>query len=187
MGRVLREELLKYNDYELLYLANLDGEEAQTILFDKYLFMIKKLISKFDILPQYRDDYEQEGLLMINKAIKTYKTNSQMSFTKYVEMLIYRRFIDLERSRKRKQEEIILDNEIDYIIDQPREALTLQENLFCDLSVLSEVEKKVYELKYIHGKSNKKIALELQMNISQVYSASDRIKKKLKLMIKTAE
>ncbi len=180
MGRVMNNELLKYNDYELLYLASLEGEEAQTILFDKYLFMIKKMISRFNVSLRNRDDYEQEGLLMINKAIKTYNSSSPMTFTRYVEMLIYRRFIDLERSKKKKQEDIVGMDELDYIIDQPVLPMMLNESNLFDLSKLSTLEQKVYELKYFEGIDSAQIAGKLKIKIRQVYSASDRIKKKLR-------
>ena len=37
MKRDLRENLLKYNDYELLYMNGLSSEEARDILFEKYI------------------------------------------------------------------------------------------------------------------------------------------------------
>ena len=70
MKRDLRENLLKYNDYELLYMNGLSSEEARDILFEKYMFMIKKMIVKFNVQPNEKDDYFQEGLIALNKAIK---------------------------------------------------------------------------------------------------------------------
>mgnify|MGYP004686242223 FL=1 len=100
MKRDLRENLLKYNDYELLYMNGLSSEEARDILFEKYMFMIKKMIVKFNVQPNEKDDYFQEGLIALNKAIKTYKETSNMTFTRFVEMLIYHRFVDLTRIKK---------------------------------------------------------------------------------------
>ena len=56
MKRDLRENLLKYNDYELLYMNGLSSEEARDILFEKYMFMIKKMIVKFNVQPNEKDD-----------------------------------------------------------------------------------------------------------------------------------
>ena len=184
MGRVLKEELLKYNDYELLYLVSMGNEEAQDILFGKYLFMVKKMISRSNVSSSSKDDYEQEGMLMINKAIKTYKNDSKMTFTRYVEMLIYHRFIDLERHKNRRNEEMVSLDSIDYIIDSSNNTFILHENSLFDMSKLSEREKKVYELKFIKGLPCNRIAEELQITISQVYATTDRIKRKLRLQNK---
>lgn len=179
MRRVLRDELFKYNDYELLYLSSLGGEEATSIIFEKYSFMIKKMIARFSVPAYLHDDYEQEGLLMINKAIKTYKDNSKMTFTRYVELLIYRRFIDLERIKNKRPENLVSIDDIDYIIEQPEKEMLLNETI--DLSNLSELENKVYECKYLQGLNIKEICSKLEIKVSQVYSALERIKRKLKM------
>lgn len=184
MGRVLKEELLKYNDYELLYLVSMGNEDAQNILFGKYLFMVKKMISRFNVPSTAKDDYEQEGMLMINKAIKTYKHDSKMTFTRYVEMLIYHRFIDLERHKNKRNEEMVSLDSIDYIIDSSSNTFLLQESSPFDMSKLSEREHKVYELKFIKGLPSQRIAEELAISISQVYATTDRIKRKLRLQNK---
>ena len=178
MKRDLRENLLKYNDYELLYMNGLSSEEARDILFEKYMFMIKKMIVKFNVQPNEKDDYFQEGLIALNKAIKTYKETSNMTFTRFVEMLIYHRFVDLTRIKKKRNEENVSLDVIDYIIPEPKPTPMLYEGNVFELLKLSKRERQVYELIYNQGKTNKEVSEILGMKITQVYSTTDRIRKK---------
>lgn len=178
MKRDLRENLLKYNDYELLYMNGLSSEEARDILFEKYMFMIKKMIVKFNVQPNEKDDYFQEGLIALNKAIKTYKETSNMTFTRFVEMLIYHRFVDLIRIKKKRNEENVSLDVIDYIIPEPKPTPMLYEGNVFELLKLSKRERQVYELIYNQGKTNKEVSEILGMKITQVYSTTDRIRKK---------
>lgn len=178
MKRDLRENLLKYNDYELLYMNGLSSEEARDILFEKYMFMIKKMIVKFNVQPNEKDDYFQEGLIALNKAIKTYKETSNMTFTRFVEMLIYHRFVDLTRIKKKRNEENVSLDVIDYIIPEPKPTPILYEGNVFELLKLSKRERQVYELIYNQGKTNKEVSEILGMKITQVYSTTDRIRKK---------
>ena len=44
----------------------------------------------------------------------------------------------------------------------------------------SNIEKEIFKLKFIEGKTSKQIALELKLPIKKVYEATDRIKRKSK-------
>ena len=46
------------------------------------------------------------------------------------------------------------------------------------LTIKDKLEQKIYNLRFLEGKTYKEISELLGMNIKQIYSAVDRIKKK---------
>ena len=84
---------MAYNDYELIYLSRFGDEDVVDIMIKKYEPLVHKLISNFNVDSLNKDDYLQEGRLIISKAIKTFNEQSKMSFTRYVEMLLYHRLL----------------------------------------------------------------------------------------------
>ena len=71
MYKGIRDVQFLYNDYELLYLASMNDEEAINLILKKYEKMIYKFNQKFDVNPNCYDDYFQEARLVILKAINT--------------------------------------------------------------------------------------------------------------------
>jgi len=59
--------------------------------------------------------------------------------------------------------------------DYIKEEFVFEEPLY-----LSNIEKEIFKLKFIEGKTSKQIALELKLPIKKVYEATDRIKRKSK-------
>lgn len=179
MNRGYKEDLFKYNDYELLYMIGQDVEEAMDIMLSKYQFLIRKMIYRFHIPTSSYEDYMQEGLLMIHKAIRIYDENSTMSFTRYVEMLIYHRYIDLMRKGEFKKEQLVADEDLDYITyhESPYQ---LEERVTIAYEEFSELEKKVYELRFLQELPSKQISQKLNLPIDTVYSATERIRRKVR-------
>lgn len=174
-----KEGLFKYNDFELLYLAKENSEEAIEILLEKYKYLVFRFIKEFNIEQNLKEDYLQEGLLVINKAINIYRSDSNMTFTKFVEMLLYHRFVDM--SRKNKIVEILPIEKLDYFISSKENKEYLQETNVTEYNGLSKFEYKIYQLKYEQNLSCKKICTLLNIEPKKVYSAIDRIKKKRKI------
>ena len=171
-----KDKLFNYNDYELLYMASDDSVEAIDILLKKYRYLVLRIIKDFKIEQNKKEDFLQEGLLMVNKAIKTYKINSKMTFTKYVEMLVNHRFIDM--LRKKQNEKIMPLEDFEYVYAATETPKILAESSIYDYTGLSTLEQKIYNLRFLEGKTYKEISELLGMNIKQIYSAVDRIKKK---------
>lgn len=170
------DKLFNYNDYELLYMASEGSTEAIDIILSKYRYLILRLIKDYNVDKDKKEDFIQEGLLMVNKAIKTYKTDSKMSFTKYVEMLVSRRFIDM--ARKKQNETLVSLEDFEYVYASTVEPMVLNESTFYDYEGLSKFEEKVYVLRFVEKKNYKEISTILNASMKQIYSAVDRIKKK---------
>ncbi len=173
-----KEGLLCYNDFELLYLAKEDSIEAREIILEKYKMLVFRLIKTFNVEVCKKEDYLQEGLIIINKAIDLYDINSKMTFTRFTEMLIYRRFIDMYR--KKKKEELMPIEKIDYFFNES-ESLMLREEQNYEYGNMSKFEYLVFKLKYEDNLSPKDISEKLNVDVKKVYSAVDRIKKKRKI------
>ena len=164
----MKNLVLTYNDNELLYLIEEKSEEALEILQEKYLILIKTKIKEMKIPYDKRSDYLEEGLITLNKAVKTFDSKKSSSFYSYFTLLLNRKFIDLLRKRTRDSKIVLVD---DFI----KEEFVFEEPLY-----LSNIEKEIFKLKFIEGKTSKQIALELKLPIKKVYEATDRIKRKSK-------
>jgi len=58
------------NDYELIYLVqNHQDGIALEFLFDKYKLLIWKYIHQYEVPYYEREDFFQEGLIMLHKAV----------------------------------------------------------------------------------------------------------------------
>ena len=172
----MKNLVLTYNDNELLYLIEEKSEEALEILQEKYLILIKTKIKEMKIPYDKRSDYLEEGLITLNKAVKTFDSKKSSSFYSYFTLLLNRKFIDLLRKRTRDSKIVLVDDLNDYVVDNYiKEGFVFEEPLY-----LSNIEKEIFKLKFIEGKTSKQIALELKLPIKKVYEATDRIKRKSK-------
>lgn len=167
---------LAYNDNELLYLIAEENEDALEILQEKYLILIKTKIKKLKIPYDKKSDYVEEGLITLNKAIKTFDSTKNITFYSYFSILLNRRFIDLLRKKAKNSKIVLVDNLNDYVIDNN----IRDEFIFEEPAYLSSIEKEIFKKKFIEGKTSKMIALELALPIKKVYEATDRIKRKSK-------
>ena len=113
----MRNLVLTYNDNELLYLIEEKSEEALEILQEKYLILIKTKIKEMKIPYDKRSDYLEEGLITLNKAVKTFDSKKSSSFYSYFTLLLNRKFIDLLRKRTRDSKIVLVDNLNDYVVD----------------------------------------------------------------------
>ena len=84
-----------YNDYELLYLINGGTEEAREIMIEKYQGLIYKKLHKYYYKSFDKDDLYQELQMVLLKAIDKYQENDQKTFTKFLELLIDHKLVDL--------------------------------------------------------------------------------------------
>lgn len=180
MRRGKKEGILTYNDYELIYLIRIGDYEIKDILIKKYEPLVHKMISNFNVSSLNKEDYLQEGRLIINKAIDIYNDESKMTFTKFVEMLLYHRFIDLNRKKKNNDIELLEIDEIEYLYSERNESVNLKEEIDIRYFGFSKFEQTIYEYKVLKGISSKKISEILNIPIKKVYSATDRMLKKIK-------
>ena len=161
------------NDYELIYLfKETQSEQALKKLIAKYNPLIWKNIYKFYVPLQDQDDFYQEALITLVESINKFDSSYNKTFTRYYELLLHRRFIAL----KNKQPKYILS---------PKPELFFKEHtppfeIYFDINVLSDFEKKVWNLYYNEKLIMKSIAKTLNTDLKSIKNAIYRIKHKLK-------
>ena len=96
------------NDNELLYLIKNHDEEALELMFKKYENLILSKIRQYHFPISNKEDYLQEGRIVLLKAIDTYRTEFEKTFTKYFELLLINRFNTLYRINKKYEKHIVL-------------------------------------------------------------------------------
>lgn len=170
--------MYQYNDYELLYLIREHCDIALDIMFQKYVPLIKSRIRSFHIKEWNKEDFFQEGLITLYKAITTFREDMNKTFTKYFDLILQRRYIQILRKESNHFYNVDLIGAGEYL----SEPVMIYENNLSDVMskcYFSEFEKSVLSNLRLGAKS-REIALILGCRPKQVYDATDRIKKKVK-------
>lgn len=163
------------NDYELIYLIRTEHDDhALTFMFKKYHKFIWKHIHLLNIQEKEHDDFHQEGLLMLHKAIQTFDQNRGKSFTKYFELILKRQFyVCLSKIPKYLLfEDTHFCAGVTYIEEEPVE-----------LKLSSELEQLVYSCYFENRMSIEQIANAHPFTKKQIYNSIFRIKEKYKMMV----
>lgn len=191
-------------DSELLMLINEKNEDAEKILYERYLNNINSIINKYSfIMKSFNIDYSEiysECLKRFTSAIESYNDKSSITFKTYSYILIERGIKNIilfyQRSKHKVQSETISLNSIydNYSIPLPT-VLCSEEKLNPLNSMIKKENKKetmelfqsnLSTLEYriisllLNGYSNKDIIKILKLNNKQLYNAVARIKKKIK-------
>lgn len=162
------------NDYELIYLyRTTKSEEVISIIFQKYKPLILKNIYKFYIPSKDHDDFFQESLMTLLDCIHTFDESKNKTFTKYFELVLYRKFITL----KDKSSKYVLIEKPELIKESytPNYEVTNIDNLY-----LSPLEKHIYTMYFEDKLTIETIALNLNKTQKSIKNAVYRIKVKLK-------
>ena len=170
------DNFYKYNDYELLYYANQNNEEAIELILWKYSFLVKSRLKSLKVPYHLWDDYLQEANIVIYKAIKSYDSNSKLSFTNYVDMVVKSRIITLLRKDLKQ-----INVDIDYLDTlQEEEKSDLTFSLNDDEYNFSEREKLIFNLCFIEGKKVKEVSIITGIDCKKISDTKQRILKKMK-------
>lgn len=186
------------NDYELVYLAQENNEEARHILHKKYssfiYCLIDKAYKKYNFITTDIDDVKLECIFILDNAINNYNQDREAKFSSYVKICIETKLKDVIKSnltKKRKIENniISLDEEIkgikrqDLIFDN--KALVSENYFDIDNFIkivnknLSNNEREILIL-LLKGKKIDEIAILLNIETKKIRNTIYRIKTKLK-------
>lgn len=206
-----KEELENINDNELLMLYREDDEDAKNLLFQKYKFIIDILIKKYKkYLTSLNIDYQEtysECSVGFSDGLKNYQEEKKSSLATFITLCIERRLGNIIRKYNREkykglQETYSLDyaygdNELrlmDLVSDDyehdPLKSMTEEEGymeLITNIkAILTEKEYEVFVL-MIRGLSYTEIAKILNNTPKQIDNTIQRIKTKIKNIIKSKE
>lgn len=85
------------NDYEIIYMIKENDDNARDLMFEKYMPIVKNIASNYylNYLNKGADyeDFLQEGMLALNKAINSYDENGGSLFYTYASLCIKRHLI----------------------------------------------------------------------------------------------
>lgn len=165
------------NDYELVFLVKTQNDSiAFDFLFQKYQKFIWKHIHLLRIDYMEQDDFFQEGVLMLYKAVQTFDEAKQKTFTRYFELILRRQFYQLIY----KLPKYLLYEDSNFMSCFS----TMDKEDDLDLVVTcSRFEKEIYQFYFIEKQAVDKISEKLSCDPKKIYNAIFRIKEKYKNMI----
>lgn len=161
----------RYNDYELIYLIQSEGCEcALNLMFDKYRFLIYKMLHQYNVCQIYFDDYVQECTILMYNIISRFNESKGKTFTKFYEFVLRRKIWSLkalEPKYLRMEDVTVLKDEKSSFDEIYKDNLT-------------DLEKSVYERHYECNQSIAFIAKMEEKSSKQIYNTIFRIKEKYK-------
>ncbi len=170
-----------YDDYELIYLIREGNDDAMQVMITKYTFLIKKIVRKFNVNSQYREDFVQEGQMTLLQALMKFDESYGKSFFKFFELMVTRRFVTLLRKESMYGKTIdIITNE-----HEVKQQIVVKEDDYVYRAEkitdnFSDLEKRIYEMFFLKNYAIEDISFELTIDKKMVYNALYRIKLKLK-------
>ncbi len=193
------------SDEDLIHLIKSDDKHALEHLISRYKNLVNMKVSKYYIVGAEREDIEQEGLIGLFKAIKSYQEGKQNSFKTFANICIERQLITAIKSSNRQKHMPLnsylslnmnaYDNNDDSntgdadlieilnanLVEDPLDTIT-QKEYYQTIentinNALSEFEKKVLN-QYMQGESYMQIAEKLDTPVKSIDNAIQRIRKK---------
>ncbi|MGN1134582.1 MAG: sigma-70 family RNA polymerase sigma factor [Oscillospiraceae bacterium] len=187
MGKIQYCSFENLSDEELAVKARND-KEAAFELFSRCICIIKALAGK--ISQDNADDLIQEGFIGLMNAVKTYDSHKNSKFSTYAYVCIRNKMISASYKLKHIGEEVseIPEDIVDDFSEIPDnivlEKVKLNEIYDKIISALSEQEWRVFQL-YLTDLSYNQIAQKLNCSVKTVDNAMQRVRKKLKTVLRS--
>ena len=194
------------NDYETMYMIRENVEDASEYMFNKYKPLIGKLafsyFKKYNNLGIDYEDFYQEGMYGLAKAMECYSPNDTSLFFTYASVCIKREIGKL-LLRSTRYKNVPLNSYISFDTIVSEEGLRMEDVLYSKTDLveskivdselynsmillkyeLDGIHSGVYELR-LNGFSNTDIAVLLDITYKDVDNSLRSIKKKLKKIVK---
>lgn len=201
----------EYSDSELYSMICESNEEAKDILYVKYKYIIDVVIKKYAFTAmkygfEYKDLY-QEALVGFSDALNSYKDDKNTSMATFITLCVERRLQNAIHKAGRVKNRILLESlSLDHVYEQYEIPLKdiisdnsdndplvniAKDEAFDELisfieKSLSSSEYEVYKL-LISGLSYNQIAEALGKSPKQIDNAIQRLKGKIKEILKERE
>ena len=188
---------IENEDEKILVESARNGDSlAITLLVVKYRSFLDKYVGLLNVPPQYREDLIQEGFIGLLKAVHSYDSNHECSFSTFAKHCIRNSVISELRvfSRRGIGKEISIDdlsegafevvtnkadNSTEKIYIDIETSAQLHDTIF---SVLSTYEAKVFGM-YLAEIPYSLIASRLGKDVKSIDNAIQRIRNKLKKLV----
>lgn len=205
---------MKYDDIsdgELFSLISENNEDAKDIIYMRYKYIIDIVIKKYAFVAmrlgfEYKDLY-QEALVGFSDAINSYREDKNSSVATFITLCVDRKLQNAIKKASRIKNKILLESlSLEHVYEQyqvplkdiisddsshdPLVNITKDEEIEELVAMinesLSDNELEVYKL-LITGMNYNEIAKLLHKSSKQIDNAIQRIKNKVKLIIKNRE
>ena len=201
----------EYSDSELYSMICESNEEAKDVLYLKYKYIIDIVIKKYAFTAmkygfEYKDLY-QEALVGFSDALNSYKDDKNTSMATFITLCVERRLQNTIHKAGRVKNRVLLESlSLDHVYEQYEIPLKdiisdnsdndpllniAKDEAFDELisfieKSLSSSEYEVYKL-LISGMSYNEIAETLHKNPKQIDNAIQRLKGKIKEILRERE
>ena len=178
------------NDYELMYMIRENDDNAINMMYEKYLPLIRKIASKYYSKISYCgvdfDDFVQEGMIAVNRAIISYDSNSDVMVYTYIALCIERHYMTYCRNISNSKHYYLNTsvNDDDYAAIDYRDCEYYMNNIIVS-DVFTEYKNKlefldanIFELRF-NGFSYKEIAILLDLSYEFILRRISIIRKML--------
>jgi RNA polymerase sporulation-specific sigma factor len=160
------------NDYELIDLIRYENDHvALDFMFYKYQKLIWKNVHLLNIPSKDYDDFDQEGMLMLKKALDVYDDKHGKTFTRFFELILKRQFYVL----KRQLPKVVLYDHVDYC----KGVSYIEEEPYV-LTFSSKLEQQIHDAYFLEELSVQQIADFTGKTKKQIYNTIFRIREKYK-------
>lgn len=179
----------KLSDEELVIRARMD-KKALSELIARNLGTVELLAKKFP--SSVAEDLVQEGLMGLLKAVKSYNEDKNARFSTYAGVCIKNKMISSLRKNSVDDSSDFSEDELEgYLGDSGEdipENIVIEKERMNELyskisSSLSEQEWQVFQL-FLTGMAYNQIALELNVSAKAVDNAMQRVRRKLKSLLR---
>lgn len=199
----------EYSDEQLAYLAQSGDRDAEYVLVERFMGLVKLKARPYFLMGADRADLIQEGAIGLVAAIREYEPDRGGSFRSFAETCIVRQIYSAIKTAARKKH-LPLNNYVSldrnaYEGGSDESESTLMDTLIMPRTVnpediiveresysellrrmeeeLTELEKQVL-VRFLDGLSYTDIADELGKSVKSVDNAIQRVKKKVKKLLR---
>ena len=176
------------SDEELAVKAKNDKQAAAELL-SRYIFSIEARAKNFAMA--FSEDLVQEGFIGLLSPVENYDENKNVKFSTYANVCIRNKMI----SAFDKQADIVKEEAWETPEKEFHDPAEIPENIVVEkerlkeiydkiISALSEQEWRVFQL-FLTGLAYNQIALELNVSTKTVDNAMQRVRRKLKSVLRT--
>lgn len=163
------------NDYEIIYMIKYNNDDdAFAFMLEKYEKFIWKKIHSMYVDDEEKNDFFQESMILLNKAIRTFDESYNKTFTRYFELILIRKLVSL---KKETQQYVLREPSFFYQLASPE---TQRETI--RLKFKDEKKHMVYQYYFENKRSIEYISQTLQLTKKQVYNIIYQIKQNIKKM-----
>lgn len=169
-----------WNDYELLYLIHDHNEVALDLMLKKYQNYIEIKLSKHRIPYGEREDFVQEGLLLLVEAIEKYQDSHQTSFFHFFDVMLNRKFSRLIGKHYQYHETVnyLLLNTKEVTEDAFEELMSTELVYAVKKTFTSALEQEIYDKIFLKQQSIPEFCKQYGYPVKKVYNAIYQMRKK---------